>query len=109
MEIKAYKCDYCDKIYEEESMYKKCMEKCYGKCDVIYKLEFSDKDEGCLQFNYVDWNNILNDNNKDVFYLRIKDKSVGMSEKQLDDLVSKLQEIQKLYKSKRLLKILEKI
>ena len=109
MEIKAYKCEYCDKIYEDESMYEKCKEKCSGKCNVRYELEFSDNDEGCLQFNYDDWKNILNENNKDIFYLCINTESVGMSEKQLEDLVDKLKKIQGLYRSKRLLKIWEKI
>jgi hypothetical protein len=107
MEIKAYKCEHCGKVYESEDDYFKCENIHNDKCDISYELEFSGGDEGFLEFNYDNWSSILNNENKDIFYLNIG--RVGMSEEQLDNLVVKLQEIKKLYKSKRLLKIMEKI
>lgn len=98
VKVESFKCETCGKIYQTEEECKVCEDKCGKICNIIYDLEFSDEECGTLQFNYESWDKILNDRNKDVFYLDVS--RVAMNEEQLDNLISKLQEIKDVYRNK---------
>ena len=60
VKVESFKCETCGKIYQTEWECKECEEKCAGKCNIRYDLEFSDGRRGTLQFNFDNWEHILN-------------------------------------------------
>ena len=98
--VESYECKICKKIYKTEEEAEKCEDRCHDICD--FKIEIDTEHNNYIievAYNYKHWKDILNKDNKDIFYVDCEHSALTLDE--LDEFIGALIKLKDTYRLKK--------
>ena len=102
MEIVAYKCEVCGKLYEDKEDMGKCYNRCNGKIDFNIKIPIGSATVE-IGYNFHYWEDLYKNDRKDWYMLWVGGDGGSLTEDQLNQLIEGLKKIKTHRKTHRMI------